>query len=451
MSAASCVITIIAQKSEKAVSTLYDLSLAIRVDNAAVAYAAYILKMLWPSRLAIYYVHPGDALPAWKIAGAVVLLVCISALVVVYGRRFRYLVTGWLWYLVTLVPVIGLVQVGAQVMADRYTYVPLIGLFIMIAWGIPDLFGRSDVAPCCRPIAARSLPLLAGAIIAALAVRTWVQTGYWKDDVSLFEQAIRVGGDCSLVRTTLGLSLVDRGELDKAIANYRIALELNPDDAITHNGLGFALSTKGDMYGALCEYRKSVDLDPKSVRAHYNLALALYYEKQLEESVKEFRRVIDINRELAEAHTGLALVLEKMGKLDESKREYRIAAGLEGGAAHGHFARGVALVKQGKLDEAIKEYRLAIRAKPDFIEAFTNLGVALKNRGRIDEAIEEYRKALSINPRIPRIHNNYAVALAIKGEYAQAWEEVRLSRKFGGKPNPRFLRDLSSMMPEPKK
>ena len=441
MSAASCVMTVIAQQGGKAINTLSYLPIAARIDNAAAAYAAYILKMLWPAQLAIYYAHPLNTLPVWKIAMSAALLICISALVFVYGRRQRCLVTGWLWYLITLIPVIGLVQVGAQAMADRYTYVPLIGLFVIIAWCVPD---RSTFVS--RRFASYVLPVLAVVIIAALATRTWVQTGYWKDDVVLFKQALRIGGESAPMHLSLGTRLAERGDTDEAIIHYRRALEIIPNGLVTHNNLGIAFGYKGNLDEAICEFNKAIDIDPKCTQARCNLALALYSKNQLEESAKEFRRVIDIDPEYAKPHIGLAMVLKKMGKIEESKREDRIAGGLGTGIARMNFNRGIVLEQQGKLEEAIKEYRKALRINPNFIEAYTNLGVALKNQGRIDEAIKEYNKAISISPKAARVHKNLAIALYIKGNYAEAWKEVGLCEKYGGSPHPAFLASLSQKM-----
>ena len=446
MSVVSCVMTVIAQQGGRAINTLSYLPIAARINNAVAAYAAYILKMLWPAQLAIYYAHPLNTLPVWKIAMSAALLICISALVFVYGRRQRCLVTGWLWYLITLIPVIGLVQVGAQAMADRYTYVPLIGLFVIIAWCVPD---RSTFVS--RRFASYVLSVLAVVIIAALATRTWVQTGYWKDDVVLFKQALRIGGESAPMHLTLGTRLAERGDTDEAIIHYRRALEIIPNGLVTHNNLGIAFGYKGNLDEAICEFNKAIDIDPKCTQARCNLALALYSKNQLEESAKEFRRVIDIDPEYAEPHIGLAMVLKKMGKIEESKREDRIAGGLGTGIARMNFNRGIVLEQQGKLEEAIKEYRKALRINPNFIEAYTNLGVALKNQGRIDEAIKEYNKAISISPKAARVHKNLAIALYIKKNYAEAWKEVHLARKYGAEPHPGFIKSLSQQMPDPGK
>jgi len=233
MTALSCLITFRAQQMGGAVGLLEKLPFAVRAGNALVAYTTYIGKMFWPKNLAVFYPHPGADLPVWQAVVAGLALVSITILVIRAGKPRPYLSVGWLWYLGTLVPVIGLVQVGAQAMADRYTYVPMIGLFIMLAWGLPGLGGKRLAVP-------------ATLVVCALIAVTWRQVGYWRDSISLFRHAISVTEKNAVMHANLGLALRDRGRTDEAIREYREAIRIDPEFAQAHNNLAVALYFKGD-------------------------------------------------------------------------------------------------------------------------------------------------------------------------------------------------------------
>jgi tetratricopeptide (TPR) repeat protein len=285
----AAVMTIHAQSTVQALASLTALPVGVRVQNALVAYVAYMLKTLWPQNLSVIYFHPGSV-PAWQAAGAAAVLTGMSAAVLRLRRAAPYLAVGWLWYLVTLVPVIGFVQVGVQAMADRYTYLPVIGLFIMAAWGIPDLMkavpGRAVI-----------LAVLAGAAVLASAALTWRQAGYWRDGVTLFQHAVRVtannyvayyelgnayaakaAGDPAAREKShiyLGYALAARGDHDKAIEHYRAALRSNPNNAQVRTNLGRVLENKGDLDGAIREYREALRLNGRDLLARRNLDEAL--------------------------------------------------------------------------------------------------------------------------------------------------------------------------------
>ncbi|MCX6376570.1 MAG: tetratricopeptide repeat protein, partial [Armatimonadetes bacterium] len=248
MSAASSVITYVAQQKSGAVGEIEAFSVKARVMNAAVSYVSYIGKMLWPSRLSAIYPHPGDALPIWKAVTAAVILVVISVLVIRAGRRHPYMPVGWFWYLVTLIPVIGLVQVGGQAMADRYTYIPLIGLFIMIAWGIPGLLRVGERASGRvgeRTSAYLAIPACLSA--AVLIVCTFRQVGYWRNSISLLEHAIAVTPVNYGAHDALGAAFAAEGRYDLAIAQHEAALKIAPDYEVAHNNLGAALAGAGKI------------------------------------------------------------------------------------------------------------------------------------------------------------------------------------------------------------
>ena len=356
LSVASSIITFIAQQRGGAIVQLGAFPWKYRAANALVTYFAYIGKMLWPARLAAFYPY-GDSLPAWLVAGAALGLIGATIMVVREARPRPYLPVGWLWYLGTLVPVIGLVQVGSQSMADRYTYVPLIGLFIIVAWGVPDLLARW---PHRRPV------LSAAAVLTILvcAVSARGQVRYWENTNTLWEHALKV---------THG--------------NY-----------VAHNNLGVALASQGRVDEAIAQYSEAVRLKPDFAEAYYDLGLGLASQGKVNEAIAQYSEALRLNSNYAEAHNNLGVALAGQGKISDSIAQYSEALRLKPDDAVAHNNLGNLLARQGKVDEAIAQYHEALRLKPDFAQAYYDLGLVLAGQKKVDEAIHEYREALRINP-----------------------------------------------------
>ena len=474
MSAASSVITYVAQQKSGAIGEIEAFSVKARVMNAAVSCVCYIGKMLWPSRLSAIYPHPGDAMPIWKAVAAAVILMVISVLVIRAGRRHPYLPVGWLWYVATLIPVIGLVQVGGQAMADRYTYIPLTGLFIMIAWGVGEWEkgrmgerenGRSRSPINHQPLAishspantqhrtpntyARCLVVISSAVVVVLACRTWVQVHYWRDSTTLLEHAIEVTSGNYAAHDALGAALAAEGRYDEAIAHHEAALKIAPTYEVAHNNLGAALARAGRIDDAIREYKSAIRIYPRFAEAHYNLAKALAMRGDRDAAADEYRESLRLDPDNAEAHNNLGNLFQRKGKLDDAVREYQAALRIDPSFAQAHTNLAGALEQQGKTAESIRESRRATSANPESGAAHYNLGVALQNQGKTDDAIREYREAIRIRPDLAQAHNNLAIALFDKGEYAEAWKEVHLCRKHGLSPHTDFVKALAEKMPDP--
>ena len=320
LSAASSVATYLAQRLGGAVRELDQYPLGIRVANTLVAYISYIRKMIWPSDLAVFYPHPGKGLPEWQVVGTGLLLAGIFVLVIRAWRRRPYLAVGWLWYIGTLIPVIGLVQVGLQGMADRYSYVPLIGLFIMIAWGVPDLMSRKGRAP-----RAGYLAVLAGLAVCALTVCAWIQVGYWRGDVALFSHAIEVTRDNAIAHNNLGRALKIQGKFDEAFYHYREALRIAPRYADAQYNFANALMRRGKIDEAIAHYYEAIKLNPKSAEAHNNLANTLASQGRTEEAFQECQEAIRLKPDLAKAHNNLAIMHYAKGRYAEAWTEVHLA------------------------------------------------------------------------------------------------------------------------------
>ena len=315
----------------------------LRTANALVSYVSYIGNMLWPQNLAVFYPYP-DAIPMWQAIGALLLLVCVSALAIRTLRPMPYLGTGWLWYIGTLIPVIGLVQAGLwPARADRFAYVPLIGLFIIITWGLSDALVKWRY----RKIALSASALI---VLLALAICTRLQLRHWRNSVALFEHALAVTGSNSTMHNNLGFALQLQGKLDKAISHYYQALQAEPDHPEAHNNLGNALQSQGKLDEAIGHYRQALQAEPDFAEAHYNMGNMLQSQGNLDEAISHYRQALQVKPDYAKAHNNLANVL----------------------------------LKQGKFDEAVHHYRQALQAEPDNADIRYNLETVLKSQRSAD-------------------------------------------------------------------
>jgi Flp pilus assembly protein TadD len=378
VSLASCVVTFLVQQKGGAVETVEAFPLTIRIGNALVSYVSYMGKMIWPRSLAVFYPHPGTSLPWWQAIAAGLLLIFITIGVIRAGRQHAYLAVGWLWYLGTLVPVIGLVQVGAQALADRYTYVPLIGLFIMISWFIPDLLTGWRH----RGIA---LSGAAVTVVSALMVCTWMQLQHWKNDITLFEHALKVTANNYLAHDSLGNALAEQGKLDQAITHYSAALRIKPNSLNTHNTLGVAFLEGGDIDQAITHYYAALRLKSDSAETHNNLGVAFFSLGQLDKAIGHYLTAIKLDPTFSKAHNNLGNALVQKGKLDEAISQYHRALEIKTNYPEAHNNLGVALARQGKMDEAVAQFEKALWLKPDYAQARKNLELALQ---MVDETTE---------------------------------------------------------------
>ena len=354
----SAVSTFYAQQSGGTVMSLDEASFHIRLANALVTYIQYISKMICPVNLVLLYPHLGKSLPIWQPILCFIMLAGITTCALYSARRRPYFIVGWLWYLGTLVPVIGLVQVGVQAMADRYTYLPSIGIFIIIA------FGASEILPRSLTIK-RILPVFVPILLLVLLLLTRTQTRYWRNSITLYEHALSKTTNNYLMHFCLGGALVDQNRLDQAVRQYQEALRIAPNLPRLHNHLGLALTLRGQTDLAIKHHRYALKLNPKYTGAYIDLGRALYVKGKYLEAIKQFRLALKLNPNEPNAHNNLGGILLKI---------------------------------HDDTNEAIGHFLKALQQNPNYANAHSNLATAYMMQGKLSEAVNHYQHALRINP-----------------------------------------------------
>ncbi len=388
LSASSCLVTVLVQ--ERAIQPLTNLSLASRIGNALVAYARYLGKTFWPLNLATPYPHPGRW-PLYQVLLAAALLAGLTLAALRFGRRFPFIATGWLWFLGMLVPVIGFVQVGEQSMADRYTYLPLIGLFIIFAWGAGQATARlrmPDVA----------LGIVTGLLLAACAVRTRDQLLAWRDSESLYRHAIAATKNNWIAYYDLGAALDNAGRTDEALTNYFKAVEMQPRYPDPLNNIGCILAGRKQFTEAIAYFEAALRSRPDLIRAHQNLAASLHELGRMSEAIPHLQRVVKEKPDDTGALNNLGNALAGQGRYAEAIPYYEASLRAKPDQAAAHYNLANALAKLRRANEAVSQYRLALQQKPDYAEVHHDLGILLGRLGQPDEAVFQLREAVRVRP-----------------------------------------------------
>ena len=411
------VVAIMAQRSGGALSSLERLPSLNRLANMLINYGLYCWKTIWPANLAIPYPMP-PGIPLWKTLSSGLALVLATMLILRARRRSPFLAIGWFWYLIALLPVIGLVQVGAQVVADRYTYVPLIGLFIMASWGAWQVLAGSRHA--------RSLATAAAlGVLALCVISTSRQLPYWQNGITLFGHTVAVTSSNPLAHEHLAFAHRTEGRLAEAIRHYERALEIKPDFVDALNNLGSVLADQGRSAEALRLFEKALAIAPNHVEARNNLGTLFADQKRYVEAIRLFQQTLEIDPDCAEAHYNLANILADQKRYAEAIPHFERAIEIKPRFAGAHYSLGLVLAAQGKFAEAICQYQAAIASRPDYAEAHNNLANALALQGNLAGAIEHYQQALRIQPDFVESHNNLGSLLAGQGRSVEATEHFR--------------------------
>lgn len=402
----SSIATYLAAQNAGAVTTVEAIPLMVRIGNAFIAYITYIGKMIWPLNLAVFYPYPRD-LVLWQVLGALFLLIAVTAAVFWLMKKAPYLAMGWLWYLGILVPVIGIVQAGAQSMADRYTYISLIGIFIMMAWGIPDLLKN-------RPRHKEILIALSVLIILSLSVLTWKQAGYWRSSITLFEHALQITKNNYFAHGNLAHALMEEEKFEKALSHCEQSVAIAP------GALGYLC--KGNAYNKLEQYQLAVENYSEAIRLKPDFAESYAsrgstYSKlgHQQSAVDDYNEAIRLKPKFAEAYLGRGTAYGKLGQDEPAMKDYDESIRLKPDFAEAYLTRGNAYVKLGRDQQAMKDYDQAIRLKPDFAEAFGDRGNAYSRLGLYPQAIADYDEAIRLKPDHAEAYNNRGAAYLIQG------------------------------------
>ena len=361
LSAASAVITMQAQQAGGAVRSTAQFSFGVRFETAIYAYSMYLWKMAWPARLAPLYPHPGNSLAAWQVAAAALVLIAITVVVCRFGKR-RYLLVGWLWFLGTLVPVVGLVQVGDAAMADRYAYIPLIGVFVMIAFGAADLATANEIGFVWQTIPAAAALIL-------LALVTHRQIEYWQSSHELWAHALAVTQNNFVAEDDLGGALVLEGKPDEAFPHFEAAASINPHDALSRSNLGTYFQSHGRITEAIAQYES---------------AIAMTSDPGL----------------LAQTYANLGAAHRALGEDEAARQSFDEALRLNPNQFNAWLGMGLLAQRQSRVAEAIADFSRSVELRPTG-EGYLDLGRSLQQAGRDPEALDAYRQALKLSPDLP--------------------------------------------------
>ncbi len=479
LSAASAAVTIIGHAELKSLRAFDGLPIGARLANALVSYVRYLGKLIWPVDLAVFYPYP----EAWSPLAVISATLCVTgttALVIYLVRQRPYLAVGWFWYVGTLLPVIGLVQAGSQSMADRFSYVPMIGLFIMVVWSVADLMR-------VWPHRKTAQQIITVVVLTACLAVTHTQLPYWRNSVSLWTRAVSCTSRNSTAHGHLGNSLVEKGHLAEAIPHYRDAIEfdgrnaqahynlgvlyfkagrvdeaiglwqkatgINPNYADAYNNLGLAFFEMGRVDEGIAHWKKAIAINPNHAASHRNIGNAYLKSGRAGEAVLHLKQTIAINPGDANTHNELAAVLFTMGLMDEAIVYWQRAVELDPRNGANYFSLGLAYFKKGLVDKAVAHYQKAVEINPHDADIYNNLGHALFKMGRISEALTHLQKAVEIEPQSLTARNNLAWALATgpvpplrNGVQAIALAEQSL--QLAGGSNPELLGTLAASYAE---
>jgi len=404
LSAVLVIITLYAPHSKAYVKAF---PLGSRLANVPVSFVTYLEKTFWPHDLAVFYPF-SDQLPVWQVLGTALLILVISVAVIAAVKRLPYLFVGWMWYSITLLPVIKIVQVGRDSMADRYHYLPSIGIAVMMAWGLPLLFTREDTRKkILFPVAITFLTIM--------SVLTWKQCGYWKNSVTLYSHTLQVTKDNALAHNNLGIALLAEGKVEEAIEHYNNAISITPDYIYFYNNRGSAYAKLGQYQRAIEDYNQAVRLKPDDAGAYYNKGIAYTDIGQYQLAIENFNTAIHLKPNNADAYNNLGTIYLKLGQYQQAIENCNQAIRLKPNDANGYYNRGIAYGKLGQHQREIEDYNQAISLTPGDADAYYNRGVAYGALGQYQGAIENWNQAIRLKPNYAEAYNNRGTFYLMKG------------------------------------
>jgi tetratricopeptide (TPR) repeat protein len=421
LTAISCAVTFLAQKNAGAMRSLGDFPMTLRMENSLVSYVVYLRRLFWPNDLAIFYPHP-TSIPLWQFTGSALFIAAITALVVGQLKKRPYLAVGWFWYFGSLVPAIGLVQVGVQARADRYTYIPYIGLFIGLIWGVCDLAGRLKEPRRIRPVL---FGLSAATLIACAILSAWY-IQFWQNSKTLFARALQVTTENFIAHHSLGTALANENKNDEAEKHFREAIRLHPRFPEAEQNLGNILLGKTNYDEALLHYKKAVEYRPNFENAWNNLGLLYAREEKWNEAVTNFQTAISMEPRKGATHFNLGSALLKAGRTNEALASYERAVQMDPSIAEAHFQASLILTSRKQMEPAVAHLKQAVALRPEWSDAAgqlawiwsTHPNPAIRNGAGAVQVAE--RAVAAANRKDMRLLSVLAAAYAENGRFADA-------------------------------
>ncbi len=420
LATASCVATLVAQKG--VIGRIEQLPVSWRINNAFVSYVIYIWQMIWPTRLAPFYPHPESQIRAWQVALAILLMCSITLAALILRKTRPYILMGWLWYVGMLVPVIGIIQVGLQAHADRYTYLPQVGCYLVVVWGVSDIASQSRLGRQISTISA----VVAIVVLAWLA---WLQTTHWRDGERLWNHALVVTEDNDIAHYGLGDIFMRRGQVTKAVSEFRAALQLRPDSPYAEDYLGVALFRGGQTDEAIDHLKAALRLMPDHPTAHFDLANAFFQQGDLDGAIRQYQQELLL------------------------KPTYALGGFTRPDYAAAHYNLANCYVRNGDLQLAIKEYEEALKLSPHNPEVHNNLAIALSQIGKTQEAVAQWEETLRIQSDNTDAQGNLAWVLATSSDTSirngrQALDLAQRAQQRLGRNGPQLFRVLAAAYAE---
>ncbi len=419
LAVAAGIITYLVQMRAGSVAPSELLPLVTRVENAIISYLRYISKTFVPVRLSIFYPHSGSPDPVWEVGGALILILGLTLIFWRLRAGHPYLIIGWLWYIGTLIPVVGFVQVGLQSMADRYMYVPMTGVMMMVAWGVPASLRRVDSG-------GRIVAVVASVWLIALGAGAYVQAGYWKDSITLFRHALDVTEGNHIALNNLGAALADSGKYDEALPYLEAAERILPNQSMIHFNIARSLAALGRRDEALSHYRLALGVNPWDPKLHARMADLLAEEGKSSDAAAEYRDALRLDSENAFYHAKLAGIYVDLGNLDDARRQGDTAMMLQPKNPDAHRVLGLIDLKSGKTDDAMTEFSEAVASDSADAASYNLMGLVYEQRGEWDRALSVYRLAVMHSPGDWRSHFNLGTLLGQRNDFVQS--EVHLRR-----------------------
>jgi protein O-mannosyl-transferase len=416
----SCGVTFYAQLSSGAVNSLEKIKLIIRIANAIISYVVYLEKMVWPIKLAVFYPYPEIINPFEALLCTLFLLI-ITTLILIAARNLPYLAVGWVWYLVTLIPVIGIVQVGAQQLADRYTYISLVGIFIIVVWGFTDILTRWRYGKVV-------LGVLSAFVFTLLMITTWEQLGTWKDSETLFRHALAVTKNNYLAHNNLGVAISTRGDIEGAIWHYRQAIKIKPNYIRACDNIGFKLFDEKKYNEALNQFQECLKIDPENSITHIGLGDTLMATSSFTGAIRSYTEALRINPNHTEVYSKLGLAYLKKGNFQDSIKYCQKALMIEPDDGIAIKVLEVANIAQLRIEGSILELVKSLQTQPENPEIHYKLGDIYQQQGKYDEAIFQLQKAISINPTYSQAMYKLVVVYSDLQDYTNALSMLQKMR-----------------------